>query len=200
MEEIWKSLDFVGCSHHEVSNFGRIRCISTGNCVKFGDNHGYYRVSLGIPGTKKQKHFLVARLVALAFIPNPDNKPQVDHINGVKTDNRVENLRWVTGEENRKNPVTRRKVFEVMHSDEYHNNMSNSVKKFQSTIEYSNKRSELSKNMWQKPEVREKMMKGRPAGRTWMTNGKDELPVFEPWIKDFIIFGWWKGRKKKEKN
>lgn len=71
---------------------------------------GYEIVSLSKDGKTYTRK--VHRLVAEAFIPNPENKPCIDHINTVKTDNRVENLRWVTYAENMNNSITREKMLE----------------------------------------------------------------------------------------
>ena len=61
-------------------------------------SHGYQRVALYREGREHKK--LVHRLIAENFIPNPNNKPQVDHINRIRTDNRISNLRWVNNKEN----------------------------------------------------------------------------------------------------
>jgi hypothetical protein len=68
---------------------------------RYGDttDKGYKVISIR-DQNKKQRRVFVHRLVAMAFIPNPDNKPQINHINGIKDDNRPENLEWCTNKEN----------------------------------------------------------------------------------------------------
>lgn len=98
MEEIWKVIEEE--PKYEVSNFGNIRNSKTKRLRKLEMNEkGYLRVKLN-------KQYRVHRLVATAFIDNPENKPEVDHIDGDKRNNRVDNLRWVTGKENMNNENT----------------------------------------------------------------------------------------------
>lgn len=94
--EVWKEI----LPGYEVSTLGRIKSHWKGKThfMKLSLLHGYWHVGLMTDG--KQKRYCVHRLVAQAFIPNPLNKPQINHINGVKTDNRVENLEWATASEN----------------------------------------------------------------------------------------------------
>lgn len=94
MEEWRKIKEF---DNYSVSNFGEIRNDKTGRILKLHiSTSGYYQVMMG----RKTIPQYVHRLVAKAFIPNNSNKPQVDHIDGNKLNNSVENLRWVSVSEN----------------------------------------------------------------------------------------------------
>jgi len=90
-------------SSYEVSDEGAVRRTVTGRLLSLWVvKKGYLFVCLNIE--KKPKQFPVHRLVAELYLPNPDKKPEVDHINGIPGDNRVTNLRWVTPKENAANP------------------------------------------------------------------------------------------------
>lgn len=96
--EIWK--DIEGCEgRYQVSSCGRIRNAQTLQIRKTQKKHGYVRINL-TDNNGNDRNCSVHRLVASVFVPNPENKPHVNHIDGVKDNNRAENLEWVTPEEN----------------------------------------------------------------------------------------------------
>lgn len=116
-DEIWRDIEgYEGL--YQISNLGRIKRVARASKNKgtYGSMYqykekilspqenkrrfGYYEISLH--KNKKEKRFKIHRLVACAFVPNPNNKPEVNHIDGDKRNNKATNLEWVTSSENKK--------------------------------------------------------------------------------------------------
>lgn len=108
MEEIWKPV--VGYEWlYEVSNLGNIRSLSynkrfnkedkTIKNLKPWKTHDWYYI-IGLSKNQKQKTYRLHRLIAQVFLPNPENKPQINHKDGIRDNNKIENLEWCTQSEN----------------------------------------------------------------------------------------------------
>lgn len=116
-DETWKPIKgYEGL--YEVSTLGNVRSVDryvmNGNrcCLLKGKPRKPYFISTGylmadLFKNGQGKKYLIHRLVAEAFTPNPKNLPCIDNINTIKTDNRVENLKWCSYKENSNNPLTR---------------------------------------------------------------------------------------------
>lgn len=119
VNEAWMKVR--GFPNYSISSTGKIRNDTNGYIRKQRfDKDGYLTCMLY--DHQKMKNVKVHRLVADAFILNPDNKPQVNHINGDKTDNRVSNLEWCTSSENQIH------AFRVLDSKERRRKLSNNAK------------------------------------------------------------------------
>jgi len=99
--EKWKDIEgYEGI--YQVSNLGGIKTLNPrykNKIILKPYGKSYSNIFL-YKNNEKRRRYMVHRLVAKAFIPNPENKPMVNHINGVKADNHVSNLEWVTAKEN----------------------------------------------------------------------------------------------------
>lgn len=101
---MWKTIVVDNIiTDYEVSDDGRVRNIDTKRELKKQFGNGYWHCTIQI--NKHPKRCRIHRLVALAFIPNPDSKPFVNHKDGDRTNNSVENLEWVTPSENTRHAV-----------------------------------------------------------------------------------------------
>ena len=109
MKEEWRTINEY--PDYIISNWGRVKSIKFGKerILKQGKNrYGYFYV--GLCKDRKRKYYFVHRIVATHFLPNPENKPQIDHIDTNPQNNCISNLRWVTNKENMNNPITLKKI------------------------------------------------------------------------------------------
>lgn len=90
--------------HYSIDNLGNVWSHKSQKYMtQYIDDNGYYAVRLNKKPEIVRKNIRIHRLLGLLFINNPDNKPHIDHINRIRTDNRLENLRWATHAENMSN-------------------------------------------------------------------------------------------------
>lgn len=115
-EQSWKPVTIEPfSSRYSISNHGRVMNVQTGKILKpCKNNMGYFIVNLYMNGQSKKRHFLVSRLVALAFIQNPQNKPFIDHIDTNPENNYFQNLRWCTQSQNLANPISRKRLNQAL--------------------------------------------------------------------------------------
>ena len=107
--EIWKEIDGYN-GRYQVSSWGRVRNAETGKIIKpYKNDKGYLKVGLKIPGERIPHKHRVNRLVAIAFIDNPDNLPQVNHKDGNKENNSFSNLEWISNKDNQSHATRMRK-------------------------------------------------------------------------------------------
>jgi hypothetical protein len=121
-KETWRLVDFF-IDRYYISSNGRIRSALKNGRFRILKPHinrgGYYRIQLSAgrddKGKKRIKNKLINVLVATAFIPNPENKPEVNHKNSNRLDNRVLNLEWTTKLENQRHAVEHGFAYKKVH-------------------------------------------------------------------------------------
>lgn len=171
-----------------VSNTGRIFSLNykrTGQRRELRqckNNHGYYQSRLS--NNRKSTVHRVHRVVAMAFHDNPENKPCVDHIDGDRTNNHADNLRWVTHTENMNNPITIERKRAYVATDETRAKMGKSHKGRKFTEEHKRKigKGRLGKTHTDESKAlisKNRCKYGAPLKRVYALIPKNELPQQE---------------------
>ena len=161
LKEIFKPIYYKGkITHYEVSNHGRVRNTKSGRFLQFADLNGYKIVRLSDKSIGlKPKTTYVHRLVATAFIPNPENKKEVNHIDLNRSNNHVSNLEWVTTEENYNHAVIngafKDSIYEPINDED--------VKKIGKMLESGMYKYQIIKEFPQYPENSLRMLFFRPS-------------------------------------
>ena len=151
--EVWKKIE--GFETYSVSTMGNVRNDITGRVLRPVCNRksGNYRMVV-LHSNGKQHMFLVHRLVALAFIPNPNNLPTVNHKDENPSNNSVDNLEWMSRKDNNNYGTRNQRLSESKKgksfSEEHKKKMSESLKGRTFSEETKNKMSEARKLYWEK--------------------------------------------------
>ena len=187
MEEQWKPIPDL-CGYY-ASSEGRIRNDRGDIIYQKGKPGGYRRVYLSPYG-----RFLAHRVICSAFYDNPENKSQVNHINGIKDDNRPDNLEWATSSENVKHADLTGLREPYVVTEEIRLKMSESHK----GVPTWNKGLKMSED-YISPEHRMKVG-NIMRGRVWVTNGTDNHFINKEELPHYLSLGYFKGRRFSEES
>jgi hypothetical protein len=135
-KEIWKDIEgYEGL--YKISSFGNVFSVKRNRVLSGKIHHSGYRY-INLSKNNKLKNFVISRLVAIYFIPNPENKQQVDHIDRDPLNNHISNLRWATNGENGRNRLSQKG------SSKYKGvSFSKKRKKWEVSIQLNNRRQYL---------------------------------------------------------
>lgn len=195
-----------------VSGTSDSRLLSPHICSKCFDKYGYYQVSIKF--TNKKMNYKIHRLVCESFNENPDNKPQVNHIDGCKTNNNAENLEWCTPLENVRHFRTAdcfecARIVHRQRQSESHRGQTHVVTdEWRHKMSILNRRENLSSERRQKisdglrgrklsTESRQKIgnaAKVNSLGRVFLNDGHNEIRVRSDEVGTYVNLGWKPGR------